>query len=522
MFAKPQALHGIERANTPSAGRYLLLGLVVGMPVTVGALIMATVVLGASAQAGPPAVGIPGKALPAAAPALWGAQAPAPAAPVAPSVVCTTFGFGAPASFAVGTGPGGGGGGRLQPRRQPRPGRGELSAPTTCRCCWATARAASARPPTSPWAAGPDGGGGGRLQPRRQPRPGRGELRLQQRVGAAGQRHRAASARHATSPWAPAPRRWRWATSTATATSTWPRRTPAPATCRCCWATAAGGFGAATNFAVGSQPARGGGGRLQPRRQPRPGRRRTQSAPTPYRCCWATAAAASARPPPSPWAPAPYAVAVGDFNRDGNPDLVTANAAPTTCRCCWATAAGGFGAATNFAVGSHPVRRGGGRLQPRRQPRPGRGELRLQQRVGAAGQRQRAASARPPTSPWARTPRVGGGGRTSTATATPTWLTANLGTDNVSVLLGNGTGGFGTRASNRSPCGTGPHAVAVGDFNRDGNPDLAVANYGSNNVSVLLGNGSGRLRRGHQLRRGHRPLRAWRWATSTATAAPTW
>ena len=32
----------------------------------------------------------------------------------------------------------------------------------------------------------------------------------------------------------------------------------------------------------------------------------------------------------------------------------------------------------------------------------------------------------------------------------------------------------------------GPASVAVGDFNRDGKPDLAVANYGSNNVSILL------------------------------------
>ena len=39
--------------------------------------------------------------------------------------------------------------------------------------------------------------------------------------------------------------------------------------------------------------------------------------------------------------------------------------------------------------------------------------------------------------------------------------------------------------------GAGPHGVAVGDFDSDGKPDLAVANYGSNNVGVLLGNGGG-------------------------------
>ena len=39
--------------------------------------------------------------------------------------------------------------------------------------------------------------------------------------------------------------------------------------------------------------------------------------------------------------------------------------------------------------------------------------------------------------------------------------------------------------------GSDPLSVAVGDFNGDGKPDLAVANSGSNNVSVLLGNGDG-------------------------------
>ena len=39
--------------------------------------------------------------------------------------------------------------------------------------------------------------------------------------------------------------------------------------------------------------------------------------------------------------------------------------------------------------------------------------------------------------------------------------------------------------------GTNPLAVAVGDFNGDGIPDMAVANSGSNSVSVLIGNGDG-------------------------------
>src|ERR1700687_290324 len=39
--------------------------------------------------------------------------------------------------------------------------------------------------------------------------------------------------------------------------------------------------------------------------------------------------------------------------------------------------------------------------------------------------------------------------------------------------------------------GSFPSSVTMGDFNGDGKPDLAVANSGSNDVSVLLGNGDG-------------------------------
>src|SRR5262249_28411583 len=39
--------------------------------------------------------------------------------------------------------------------------------------------------------------------------------------------------------------------------------------------------------------------------------------------------------------------------------------------------------------------------------------------------------------------------------------------------------------------GTSPDAVVTNDFNRDGRLDLAVANYSSSTISVLLGNGDG-------------------------------
>ena len=69
---------------------------------------------------------------------------------------------------------------------------------------------------------------------------------------------------------------------------------------------------------------------------------------------------------------------------------------------------------------------------------------------------------------------------------------ANAGSKNVSVLLGNGDGTFKAPVNFGAP---GPQSVAVGDFNGDGKLDLAVANYGGYgnvaSVSVLFGNGNG-------------------------------
>jgi hypothetical protein len=67
--------------------------------------------------------------------------------------------------------------------------------------------------------------------------------------------------------------------------------------------------------------------------------------------------------------------------------------------------------------------------------------------------------------------------------------TADSGDNNVSIIPGNGDGTF--RAPAVYAVGLSPYAVAAGDFNGDGYPDLITANYFSNTVSVLLGNGDG-------------------------------
>jgi len=69
----------------------------------------------------------------------------------------------------------------------------------------------------------------------------------------------------------------------------------------------------------------------------------------------------------------------------------------------------------------------------------------------------------------------------------PDLATANFGSGNVSILLRDGTGDFTAAATSPETAGTNPQSVAVGDFNGDGKPDLATANSGSGNVTILLG-----------------------------------
>lgn len=83
--------------------------------------------------------------------------------------------------------------------------------------------------------------------------------------------------------------------------------------------------------------------------------------------------------------------------------------------------------------------------------------------------------------------------------------TANLGDNTVSIELGNGDGTF-TQA-NGSPIsvetaaggnsnGSRPDGLAVGDFNEDGKPDLAVALRNSNELVLLMGDGNGGFTKG--------------------------
>jgi hypothetical protein len=141
---------------------------------------------------------------------------------------------------------------------------------------------------------------------------------------------------------------------------------------------------------------------------------------------------------------APRAVAVSDFNGDGIPDLVTVNYASGDVTVLLGDGLGGFSAASGSPISL------GSNTGP--------------QSVAVGD--------------------FNGDGSADIAVADE-----NAG--NITVLLGNGTGGFTAATGSPFAAGTGPHSVVVGDFNGDGVEDLAMANYFTDNVTVLLGNGAG-------------------------------
>jgi hypothetical protein len=64
-------------------------------------------------------------------------------------------------------------------------------------------------------------------------------------------------------------------------------------------------------------------------------------------------------------------------------------------------------------------------------------------------------------------------------------------TPDVTLLYGNGDGTLGSARVLATPTGAAPDAVAVGDLNGDGVPDLVVADSGTSQVSVYLGKPGG-------------------------------
>ena len=77
----------------------------------------------------------------------------------------------------------------------------------------------------------------------------------------------------------------------------------------------------------------------------------------------------------------------------------------------------------------------------------------------------------------------------------PDLAVANQTDGTISILLGNGDGTFAAQTVDRAfrwaPRPSSPSAIATGDFNDDGNIDIAVTDMANSRVMVLLGNGDG-------------------------------
>jgi hypothetical protein len=70
-------------------------------------------------------------------------------------------------------------------------------------------------------------------------------------------------------------------------------------------------------------------------------------------------------------------------------------------------------------------------------------------------------------------------------------IVANTIDGTLDVLLGDGKGHFIPSAGSPFACGKGPNDIATGDFNGDGNLDLVIANTETPYLTVLLGDGKG-------------------------------
>ena len=185
----------------------------------------------------------------------------------------------------------------------------------------------------------------------------------------------------------------------------------------------------------------------------------------------------------------PASVAVGDFNADGNPDLAVANQLANTVSVLLGSAGGGFTRQTpDLAVGGFPTSVAVGDFNGDQDPdlavANGFGSVSVLRGSDGASFTRQTPDLTIGGTPWS----IGVGD--FNGDSDPDLAVANQLANNVSVLLGGSGAGF-TRQTPDLAVGSGPTSVAVGDFNGDHDPDLAVANQFDGTVSVLLGTAGG-------------------------------
>ena len=196
----------------------------------------------------------------------------------------------------------------------------------------------------------------------------------------------------------------------------------------------------------------------------------------------------------------PFSVAVGDFNGDGKQDLVTANQTSSDVSILLGDGAGNFSGPTNFAAGGNSISvavgdfNGDGKqdLAVANSIHPGTVSILLGDGTGNFSARTNFATGDDPISVVVGD--FNGDGKQDLAVANSGEFTGN---PNVSILLGDGAGNFS--APTNFSAGDSPYSVAVGDFNGDGNQDLAVTNSALRHRVDFVGRWRGEFQRSDKL-----------------------
>ena len=187
----------------------------------------------------------------------------------------------------------------------------------------------------------------------------------------------------------------------------------------------------------------------------------------------------------------PVAIVAGEFNRDNRPDLAVANRTADNVTIFLGDGNGGFSAASSFGVGREPASITAadfnldGALDLATANERGGVTILLGDGSGSFSNKGQDFSCGQPVAIVASDFNLDG---------RPDLATANKNDSTVTVLLGDGTGRFDI-VSAKPRVGGLPVSIVASDFNRDGIPDLAIANsrsrLGFADVTILLGNGAG-------------------------------